>query len=145
MAQTTDTKKAQSDTPFKIIRSYESFEKYLARAVSMRVVSYCTSPQMLLELFEQYELNELEIIVGEKTDFREEISSLSVAKRLEQLKRRDKLRIYLAPDRDLHSKLYIIDTIDDETIILNGSPNFTKTAWSGHYQINCRYFPNAAS
>ncbi len=137
MAQTNSSTITQSENLFKLIRSFESFEKYLARAVSMRVVSYCTSPQMLLELFKQYELKELEVIVGEKTDFREEISSLNVAKQLEQLKRDGKLRIYLAPDRDLHSKLYIIETTDNGTIILNGSPNFTKTAWSGHYQINC--------
>ncbi len=137
MAQINNPTKTQSENLFKLIRSFESFEKYLACAVSMRVVSYCTSPQMLLELFKQYELNKLEVIVGEKTDFREEITSLSVAKQLEQLKRDRKLRIYLAPDRDLHSKLYIIETADDDTIILNGSPNFTKTAWSGHYQINC--------
>ncbi len=71
MAQTNSPTITQSESLFKIIRSFESFEKYLARANSMRIVSYCTSPQMLLELFKQYELNELEVIVGEKTDFRE--------------------------------------------------------------------------
>jgi len=137
MMDSTEPDRNESLTPFKLIRSYESFEKYLAQAVAMRVVSYCTSPKMLLELFEEHELTELEVIVGEKTDFREEIKSVEVAQRLEQLKRDGQLRIFLAPDRDLHSKLYIIETADQETIILNGSPNLTKTAWSGHYQINC--------
>lgn len=137
MAESGDRQQTYSDSLFNLIRSYESFEKYLARAVSMRVVSYCTSPKMLLELFEDYELEELEVAVGEKTDFREEIKSPAVAKRLEALKREGRLRIFLSPDRDLHSKLYLIETIDGETIVLNGSPNLTKTAWSGHYQVNC--------
>ncbi|QOS12003.1 uncharacterized protein HfgLR_09310 [Haloferax gibbonsii] len=137
MSKTADHPRSQSASLFNLIKSYESFEKYLARAVSMRVVSYCTSPKMLLELFEDYELEELEVVVGEKTDFRQEIKSAAVAKKLERLKREGKLRIFLSPDRDLHSKLYIIETVDDETIVLNGSPNLTRTAWSGYYQINC--------
>lgn len=121
---------------FRTIRSFESFEKYFTDAVRVRAVAYCTSPKILLELFEEYEIEEMEVVVGEKTDFREEIKSTGVARKLEQLKEDGRLRIFLAPDRDLHSKLYIIEYPDGEATILNGSPNFTETAWESYYQIN---------
>lgn len=121
---------------FQVIRSYESFENYFTDATRVRAVAYCTSPKLLLELFEEYDVDEMEVVVGEKTDFREEIKSVGVARKLEQLKQDGDLRIFLAPDRNLHSKLYIIEYPDGEATILNGSPNFTETAWSGYYQIN---------
>ncbi|WP_340102180.1 phospholipase D family protein [Salinibaculum salinum] len=127
----------QSLTPFVSLRSYRGFEKYLASAERMKVVSYCTSPRMILELFEEHGLTELEVIVGEKTDFREEIKSVNVARELEQYKRNGDLLIYLSPDRDIHAKLYILEDEHGEITILSGSPNFTDTAWTGHYQVNC--------
>ncbi len=122
--------------PFRQIRSYRTFEKYFAGAKRVRLVAYCVSPKLILELFTDHEISGLEVIVGKKTDFREEIKSVGVARKLEQLKESGDLRIFLAPDRDLHSKLYIIEYPNGEATILNGSPNFTEAAWSNHYQIN---------
>ncbi|ESS11807.1 MAG: phospholipase D, partial [uncultured archaeon A07HR60] len=123
-------------TAFTQIRSYESFEKYFAGAERVRAVAYCVSPKSILELFEEHEINTIEIILGKKTDFREEIKSVGVARKLERLKESGDLRIFVAPDRDLHSKLYIIEYHNGEATILNGSPNLTEAAWSNYYQIN---------
>lgn len=136
MRDMSDTTASDDLSAFQLIRSYESFEKYFTDAVRVRAVTYCTSPKVLLELFEEYHVDEMEVVVGEKTDFREEIKSVGVTRKLEQFKQEGDLRIFLAPDRDLHSKLYIIEYPDGEATILNGSPNFTETAWSSYYQIN---------
>ncbi|WP_157525818.1 hypothetical protein [Halorientalis sp. IM1011] len=125
----------RSLSPFVSLRSYRGFEKYLSSANRMKVVSYCTSPRMLLELFNEHDLEKLEVIVGEKTDFREEIKSVSVAQELERYKRRGDLLIYLSPDRDIHAKLYILRS-DGGITILTGSPNFTDSAWTNRYQVN---------
>jgi len=77
----------------------------------MRVVTYCDSPEFIIELFDRVEsLEQLEVVVGDVADYRERlIDKPELADRLEQLKRDDKLVIYLCETKEVHSKLYLIE------------------------------------
>ena len=103
----------RSDTTghVELFRSYGRFETYFEDAVRMRVVTYCDSPEFIIELFDRVEsLEQLEVVVGDVADYRERlIDKPELADRLEQLKRDDKLVIYLCETKEVHSKLYLIE------------------------------------
>lgn len=115
---------------FTTFRSRQSFTDLFEDAIRLYCITYCESPELLLELFDDYDLDELEVIVGDVDDYRERlIDKPDVADRLEQLKEAGKLRIYLCPTKTVHSKLYEIEHADGTITLLCGSPNLTKTAW----------------
>jgi hypothetical protein len=68
-----------------LFRSYGRFETYFEAAVRMRVVTYCDSPEFILELFDRVEsLEHLEVVVGDVEDYRERlIDKPELADRLE--------------------------------------------------------------
>lgn len=94
-----------------LFRSYGRFKTYFEDAVRMRVVTYCDSPEFILELFDRIEsFEQLEVLVGNVADYRERlIDKPELADRLEQLKRDEKLVIYLCETKEVHSKLYLIE------------------------------------
>ena len=94
-----------------LFRSYGRFETYFEDAVRMRVVTYCDSPEFILELFDRVDtLEQLEVVVGDVADYRERlIDKPELADRLEQLKRDEKLVIYLCETKEVHSKLYLVE------------------------------------
>ncbi len=94
-----------------LFKSYGRFKTYFEDAIRMRVVTYCDSPEFILELFDRVEsLEQLEVVVGDIEDYRERlIDKPKLADRLEQLKRDDKLVIYLCETKEVHSKLYLIE------------------------------------
>jgi hypothetical protein len=77
----------------------------------MRVVTYCDSPEFILELFDRVEtLEHLEVVVGDIEDYRERlIDKPELADRLEQLKRDGQLVIYLCENKEVHSKVYLVE------------------------------------
>jgi hypothetical protein len=82
----------------------------------MRVITYCDSPEFILDLFEDLEnLECLEVIVGDIDDYRERlIDKPDLADRLEQLRRDHKLVIYLCENKQVHTKLYLIEYLGED-------------------------------
>jgi len=94
-----------------LFRSYSRFETYFQDAVQMYVVTYCDSPEFIIELFDRVDsLERLEVVVGDVDDYRERlIDKPELADRLERLKRNGELVIYLCETKEVHSKLYLIE------------------------------------
>jgi len=97
-----------------IFKSWRSFSDVFDGAKRMRVVTYCDSPEFILDLFEDLDdLDFLEVIVGDVSDYRERlIDKPDLADRLEQLRSEGKLVIYLCENKEVHSKLYLIEYND---------------------------------
>ncbi len=97
-----------------IFKSWRSFSNVFDGAKQMRVVTYCDSPEFILDLFEDLDnLESLEVIVGDVSDYRERlIDKPDLADRLEQLRSEGKLIIYLCENKEVHSKLYLIEYND---------------------------------
>ncbi len=128
-----------------IFKSWRSFSDHFDDAVRMRVVTFCDSPTFILSLFEDIEtLEHLEVIVGDIDDYRERlIDKPDTADRLERLRRDGKLTIYLCENKEVHSKLYLIDygaenadqdaptdVTGNPAKVIVGSANLSKNAWS---------------
>ena len=97
-----------------IFKSWRSFSDVFDGAKRMRVVTYCDSPEFILDLFEDLDdLDFLEVIIGDVSDYRERlIDKPDLADRLEQLRSEGKLVIYLCENKEVHSKLYLIEYND---------------------------------
>jgi hypothetical protein len=102
-----------------LFKSYRRFATYFDDATRMRIVTYCDSPEFILELFDRVDsLEQLEVVVGDVDDYRERlIDKPDLADRLERLKRAGDLVIYLCENKEVHSKLYLIEygTVSDES------------------------------
>lgn len=94
-----------------LFKSWRSFEQHFDEAVRMRVVTFCDSPEFILELFDSLpKLEQLEVVVGDVADYRERlIDKPELTDRLEKLKREERLVIYLTATKEVHSKLYLIE------------------------------------
>lgn len=115
---------------FEVFKSRRSFTNLFEDAVRLHCITYCESPEILLDLFEDHGLEELEVIVGDIEDYRERlIDRPEIADRLEQLKEDGSLRIYTCPNKTVHSKLYEIEYEDGSLTLLCGSPNLTRAGW----------------
>lgn len=121
---------------FRTFKSHGAFADLFEDAVRLHCVTYCDSPDLLLELFEDYDLEELEVVVGDVEDYRESlIGQPDVADRLERRKEEGTITIYTCPTKTVHSKLYEIEHADGSLTLLCGSPNLTQTGWGR--QTNC--------
>ena len=87
------------------VKSWQSFRDYLADARRMWVVSYCDSPRLLLELFDEFELDRLELVSGNVKDYRDRLTDeeTDLVDRLERLKREERLTIYTCHTKTVHS------------------------------------------
>lgn len=121
--------------PATLLRSKGAFGQYFEHATVVQAVTFCDSPELILNFFQQYDLDRAHIIVGDVDDYRERLSTLknshTVVDRLDRLRSADKLHIYTCPNREVHSKLYINEQTDGTVTLINGSPNLTYTANAG--------------
>lgn len=118
---------------FELVKSWRSFKKHFDDATKVRAVTYSDSPELLLDCFEKFDLERLEVVVGNVKDYRERlVNEENLADKLEKLKRDGSLIIYTPENKNqLHSKLYLIERGNEKVKIIVGSPNFTKNGWEG--------------
>ncbi|PSQ98420.1 MAG: hypothetical protein BRD53_02290 [Bacteroidetes bacterium SW_7_64_58] len=116
------------------VKSWQSFRDYLEDARKMWVISYCDSPRLLLELFDEFELEALELISGNVKDYRDRLTDedTDLVDRLEHLKREGRLTIYTCPTKTVHSKVYLLEKADGTYRCMTGSANLTRNSWGNH-------------
>lgn len=102
----------------------------------LRCVSYVSSPDLVLEFFEEHDVDSLELIYGDhRNDYRQAlVGHPEVADKLEQLKEDGRLVVWTAQNKTLHTKMYEILYRDGSLRLLLGSPNLTNSAVNG--QVN---------
>lgn len=116
---------------FEVLKSWSSFNNHFEDASRLWCVTYCDSPDLLLEFFEEYDLNFLEVVVGDVDDYRERLrdEDVETVDRLERLKESGDLVIYVCPSKRVHSKMYVIEKTDGSVELITGSANLTRSGW----------------
>ena len=113
------------------------------------MITFCASPEYILDTFNKFNLDKLKIVVGDKSDYRRDLSNKpELANKLEKLKREGKLIIYTRSSDSkpyIHTKLYILEKENDEILILHGSPNFSKNAWGSQHESVTEFHTNKNS
>jgi phosphatidylserine/phosphatidylglycerophosphate/cardiolipin synthase-like enzyme len=121
-----------SQMEWQTVRSWDSFTNFFDQAVHVDAVTYCESPDLLLELFERdgSDLQSMDVLVGNREEYRSSVSDVNVARRLAQLYREDKLTIRLKSRKVVHSKLYRVVKPEDEVTLIAGSANLSYNSWT---------------
>lgn len=119
-----------AEMEWKTVRSWSSFKPLFEDAVHIDAVTYCESPDLFIDLFKEHaeNLESIDVLIGDKEDYRSEIDNEAVARRLEQYYREEKLTIRLREStrQTIHSKLFRIVKPADKVSLVAGSVNFSK-------------------
>lgn len=119
-----------AEMEWKIVKSWSSFKPLFEDAVHIDAVTYCESPDLFIDLFKEHaeKLESIDVLIGDKEEYRSEIDNVAVARELERYYREDKLTIRLREStrQTIHSKLFRIVKPDDKVSLIAGSVNFSK-------------------
>lgn len=129
---------------FRVLRSWNSFTDVFEDAETIQTVTYCDSPQLILQILEEDEninIDSLEVVVGDRTPekYREKLTNhVDEAYRMKELIEDGRLRIYnLDSSRSiLHTKLYRLVNHDGSHTLIIGSANLSRQAWENTKQTN---------
>jgi len=114
------------------LKSYKTFKQLFTDVRSLRIITFCTTPQYLIETIDDIAPDAgIEVVVGDATSYREQLKdSIELADRLEQLRRDEIIEIWECHNRNVHDKLYRLSFSTEEVTWLIGSANFSKNGWS---------------
>ena len=120
-----------AEMEWQTVKSWDSFTGFFEDAVHIDAVTYCESPELLLELFDQSEseLKTMDVLVGNRVEYQSSVDDASVARQLERYYREGKLIVRLKNRKVVHSKLYRIVQADDEVTLIAGSANLSYNSW----------------
>jgi hypothetical protein len=120
-----------AEMEWQTVKSWESFTGFFEDAVQIDAVTYCESPELLLDLFDQpeSELKTMDVLVGNRNEYQSSVDDATVARQLERCYREDKLIVRLKNRKVVHSKLYRIVEADDEVTLIAGSANLSYNSW----------------
>ncbi len=134
-----------------VIESRRDFDRLIRGYERLRAISYVVSLDLLLQLFQTYGFEQVEVLVGENLSgssladrYRESLSQKGeqVTCELAELVTNGRLRI-LVPRRCIHSKLYILGGAGAYRVI-QGSLNLTETARQAWTQVNYVWWADLA-
>jgi hypothetical protein len=113
------------------VKSWKSFTNFFDDAVHIDAVTYCESPELLLELFDQEDstLETMDVLIGDKDEYQSAVDDATVARRLERYYEEDRLTVRLKNRKVVHSKLYRIVEADDTVTLIAGSANLSYNSW----------------
>jgi|AntDeeMinimDraft_5_1070356.scaffolds.fasta_scaffold04875_4 hypothetical protein len=114
------------------LKSYSTFKQLFTDVRSLRIITYCTTPQYLIETIDDIAPEaHIEVVVGDATSYREQLKdSIELADRLEQLRRDKIVEIWECQNRNVHDKLYRLSFPEQQVTWFIGSANFSKNGWS---------------
>lgn len=114
---------------FQIVRSWKSFKKLFDGAQHIDAVTYCESPDLLLELFDMEDgLQSIDVAIGNKEEYQSTVDDESLAKDLVNMYNDGKLTVRMKSSKVVHAKMYRIVKPDGVTLI-TGSANFSYNSW----------------
>ncbi|WP_323676905.1 hypothetical protein [Halorubellus sp. PRR65] len=120
-----------AEMEWQTVKSWESFTDFFEGAIHVDAVTYCESPELLLDLFEKEEakLETMDVLVGNREEYQSSVDDATIARQLERHYREDSLIVRLKNRKVVHSKLYRIVKPDEEVVLIAGSANLSYNSW----------------
>jgi hypothetical protein len=121
-----------AEMEWQTVKSWDSFTDFFEDAVHIDAVTYCESPDLLLELFDRTDsqLETMDVLVGNREEYQSSVNDVTVARQLERYYREEKLIVRLKNRKVVHSKLYRIVKPDEKVTLLAGSANLSYNSWT---------------
>lgn len=120
-----------AEMEWQTVKSWDSFTGFFEDAVHIDAVTYCESPELLLDLFDQQDskLETMDVLVGNREEYQSSVDDATVARQLERYYREEKLIVRLKNRKVVHSKLYRIVKEDERVTLISGSANLSYNSW----------------
>ena len=120
-----------AEMEWQTVKSWDSFTGFFEDAVHIDAVTYCESPELLLDLFDQQDskLESMDVLVGNREEYQSSVDDATVARQLERYYREGKLIVRLKNRKVVHSKLYRIVKEDEQVTLIAGSANLSYNSW----------------
>lgn len=120
-----------AEMKWETVKSWDSFTGFFRDAIHIDAVTYCESPDLLLELFERTDsqLATMDVLVGNREEYQSSVNDVAVARQLEQYYRDEKLTIRLKNRKVVHSKLCRIVKPNEQVTLIAGSANLSYNSW----------------
>jgi|GEM_PF-736837 len=118
----------------------KDFEGLISGYKEIRAVSYVASPTLVLSIFEKFQFEYMQLLVGENISVKHykkdlENKQISLIQKLMHLVKEHKLTVFFPRGKTIHSKFYILKNEDMHRVIV-GSANFSEPAAKATRQHN---------
>jgi hypothetical protein len=95
-------------------------------------VTYAETPELMVKMLTEYDIGSLDVLVGNAEDYADQVSEVSTARSLVQLRQDGRLTVRLKNRKTVHSKIYRIVMPDDTVKLVQGSANLSRNSWEYH-------------
>ena len=115
-----------------MVKQREDFLELFEGARHVDAVTYAETPELMVRMLTEYEIDSLDVLVGNADDYANQVNDVSTARSLVQLRLDGRLTIRLKNRKIVHSKMYRIVMPDDTVKLVHGSANLSVNSWEYH-------------
>ena len=115
-----------------MVKKREDFLDLFEGARHVDAVTYAETPELMVRMLTEYDIDSLDVLVGNADDYANQVNDVSTARSLVQLRQDDRLTVRLKNRKIVHSKMYRIVMPDDTTKLVHGSANLSVNSWEYH-------------
>jgi hypothetical protein len=95
-------------------------------------VTYAETPELMVTMLTEYDIDSLDVLIGNADDYADRVNEVSTARSLVQLRQDGRLTVRLKNQKTVHSKIYRIVMPDDTVKLVHGSANLSRNSWEYH-------------
>jgi len=115
-----------------MVKEREDFLDLFEGARHVDAVTYAETPELMVKMLTEYDIGSLDVLVGNAEDYADQVSEVSTARSLVQLRQDGRLTVRLKNRKTVHSKIYRIVMPDDTVKLVQGSANLSRNSWEYH-------------
>lgn len=115
-----------------MVKKREDFLDLFEGARHVDAVTYAETPELMVRMLTEYDIDSLDVLVGNADDYANQVNDVSTARSLVQLRQDDRLTVRLKNRKIVHSKMYRIVMPDDMVKLVHGSANLSVNSWEYH-------------
>ncbi|WP_262178400.1 hypothetical protein [Haloarcula laminariae] len=95
-------------------------------------VTYAETPELMVTMLTEYDIDSLDVLIGNADDYADRVNEVSTARSLVELRQDGRLTVRLKNQKTVHSKIYRIVMPDDTVKLVHGSANLSRNSWEYH-------------
>lgn len=115
-----------------MVKDREDFLYLFEGARHVDAVTYAETPELMVRMLTEYDIDSLDVLIGNADDYADQVEEVSTARSLVQLRQDDRLVVRLKNRKIVHSKIYRIVMPDDTVKLVHGSANLSVNSWEYH-------------
>lgn len=115
-----------------MVKEREDFLELFEGAHHVDAITYAESPELMVRMLTEYDIDSLDVLIGNADDYANQVNDVSTARSLVQLRQDERLTVRLKNQKTVHSKIYRIVMPDDTVKLVHGSANLSVNSWEYH-------------